>query len=47
MSIMFNYVYVTEFEEFTHPTGWFGQHGTHAVNFTCDFSNITYEFYTA
>ena len=46
MGVAFNYLYNIEFEEFTHPTGWFGQHGTHAVNFSCDFSNVTYEFYT-
>ncbi len=47
MDVMFNFVYVMEFEEFTHPNGWFGQHGTHAVNFSCDFSNITYNFYVS
>lgn len=47
MDVMFNYIYVIEFEEFTHPNGFLGQHGTHAVNFSCNFSNITYSFYVS
>lgn len=41
MSFNMGYIYAVEFREYTN---WAG--GTHAVNFSCNLSNITYEFYT-